>query len=237
MTGRWHDAPTELTQRHAFVTIWGPTGSGRTTLALTMPGPVALLHDCEKLEGIVQPAAQRTEVKMYDFSTRIQASSTQEAAKAANKVWVEFKRELVAACEWARTIVLDTHTAAWELHRYARFGKLTQVKPYHYPAVNQEWMALMTEIRDHEGVNFVGIGREKAEYKGEKATGDYIQAGQKNMEYLSDVVLRTDDDYDVTVTKPWWNGEYRDEVLPADTGLPTMLGLITESDPAEWGAD
>ncbi len=53
----WEDAPTEFTRRSVVLEIYGDTGTGRTTLALTAPGTIAVLHAAEKLEGLFQREA------------------------------------------------------------------------------------------------------------------------------------------------------------------------------------
>lgn len=54
---QWEQAPTLFTKRSGVIMeIWGPTMTGRTTLALTAPGPIALISFHEKIDGVVQAA-------------------------------------------------------------------------------------------------------------------------------------------------------------------------------------
>jgi len=238
-TVKWEDAPTEITRRDAFVTIYGDTDTGKTTFALSAPGPIALFNASEKIEGIVQPAAREKEIRIYDFAADILPGSPQTVAKHAATEWGKFKDAITDAMSWAKTIVVDTHSEAWELIRWARFGKLTQVKPYHYGPVNAEWMAIFKQFRNLEDVNFIGVGMIKEAYKNDKPTGKMVQAGQKQMGYMSDVVLRASrdgDDFVVEVEKPWWNGPLKGMTLENELAtFGNVLGMLSETDPDEWG--
>lgn len=234
----WEAAPTELTRRTAFVCTYGESGSGRTTFALTAPGPIALLHASEKIEGIVQPFAKKKDIRILDFGGIFEGSE-QEIAKQADVKVREVKAAIDDAFGWARTIVLDTHTEFWELMRLARFGKLSQVLPHHYGPLNAEWRTLFKRFRQQDSVNLVCIGQIRERYRNDKPTGKMEQAGQKEMTYFSDAVVRTErgknGDFGGVIEKGWMNAP--SEGMELDGEMLTfgwVLGLITGTDKETW---
>jgi len=242
---QWTDAPSLITKRTTFMSVYGRTGTGRTTLSLTAPGPIALIYSEEKHEGIVQPVVKNgKDIKLYNFGTIPATGDAASVIRLTVGVWEELKNALLDATEWAKTIVLDTHSEAWRVIRAARLGKLSQVKPYHYTPVNAEWVALMKKIRSQGNkCNFIALGGLKERYKNDKPTGIMEQSGQKEMDTLSDVVIRMkkkkDKGGDITfsagIEKGWYNAhaeglELEDELA----NFGQLMGIITKTDPAEW---
>lgn len=245
----WDDAPTEFVTRNTMMEIHGDTGTGRTTLALTAPGPIALIHTAEKIDGIVQPFAKKKKIRMHYFKTAFQGSN-KEIAQQAMDSWLRMEALWYDAFTWARTIVLDTHTEAWELVRLAHFG---DVKPSggrvdsNYGPVNAKWRSLFKYYREHTGTNLILIGQTKDEYKTNKKgissgiserTGNTILAGQKEVPYFVDCVVRTgkeDGDIYSTVEKGWMNFEIEgDRFMGNDSNFPSIMGAITETPKKEW---
>lgn len=211
----WEDAPTEVDRRVAVTEIYGDTGTGRTHLAFTAPGPIAYMGAAEKIEGLIQRASQRTKVRMVNFGGVF--SGDPESVKAqALPVWNGVMAAFYDALGWARSIILDTHTEAWELIRMAHFGGQ---KPEggrvdaNYGPVNALWRSLFKAARIQDTTNFIVIGQTKDEWvdgdegkqvggitikteKGSKGgigkrTGRTIRAGQKEIGMFCDVVVRT----------------------------------------------
>jgi len=229
--------------------IYGDTGTGRTTLALTAPGPIALIHASEKIEGIIQPFARDKEIRLFDFGVDLSGARGHEAvADEADKVWGAMSDAIYDAYEWARTIIIDTHTEAWELIRLARFGDL---KPSggridaNYGPVNAEWRSLFKHFRHQDGTNLIAVGQTKDEYRESKSgmgqrTGKTIRAGQKDVHYLADVIVRTERDiiantFTSKVEKGWWNAfseglEFDNE----DSRFGYVMAIVAESDEEEW---
>lgn len=55
----WEEVDDEVDYtRGAVIDIIGPEGTGRSTLALTMGGPIAYINSDEKIDGIIQPVAR-----------------------------------------------------------------------------------------------------------------------------------------------------------------------------------
>lgn len=233
----WDTAPTKFTKRTAFVQVYGDWGTGKTTFALTAPGPIALCHTAEKLDGVIQPFAESKKLALHDFSG-VYAGSKEDIARTANVAWKSLYDHCMAAVnEGYKTIIVDTHTEAWELIRLARFGKLAQVKPIHYGPVTAEFKGLWKRIKS-ANVNVIAVGQIREKYVNDKPTGEFEQAGQKDMEYLADVVVRCEFDggvFRTTVEKPWWNmSAFELELEDEMSNFPTLMGLVTQSDASEW---
>lgn len=234
-TSIWKDAPTELTRKEVFKLVYGPTSTGRTTYALTAPGPIALLHASEKVEGIVQRAAQDREVKILDFGTSL-SGTQQQQAQQADRAWKMVMEALDDAWTWARTIVIDTSTELWEFLRMARFGKLTQVMPHNYGPVYAEWRATLKKaFRDQQGTNLILVGQEKELYKNDKPQGKMIPAGQKSDPYDVDVSIRTSrgkkGEFKGEIIKGWYEASVEGMELEDDLyNFPSVMQLITGQD-------
>jgi hypothetical protein len=247
-SGLWDDAPTESIRRCVFIHIYGDTGTGRTSLALTAPGPIGLVHTAEKLEGVVQRYARQKSIKLVNFGG-IFRGTPQQIADQANPVWVKM---YTAWCDgmdnWARTLIMDTDTEGWEILRLARFGELNPRGRTDslYGPVNAEWRSLFKRFRSQERCNVIAIGQAKDEYidkvKDGKVTstktGRTIRAGQKEIPYMADIVLRTskqDGVFACTIEKGWYNAHTEGMSLEGDDiRIPYIVSLITETDESEW---
>lgn len=253
----WDAAPTELERECVFASVYGDTDTGRTSWALSAPPPIALIHAAEKIEGIVQPFAKEKEIRVFDFSVDLsKTANIDEAAALADKAWRRLRAAWYDAFTWARTIILDTDTDAWELIRFAFFGDL---KPSsgrietNWGPVNAEWLSMFKHFKHQNRANVIVISQTKDEYtkaaKGKmgERTGKTVRATQKNMGFLSEVVVRMRRDtggaFTATIEKEWWNGAMYgvkvDGALAEAYGrervdFATVMALITESDVAAW---
>jgi len=248
----WDDAPTEFVRRVALTEIYGDTNTGKTTLALSAPGPIAFLHAAEKVDGVIQDFARQKKIRVHNFNGTF-TGRPEDIARAAMEVW----KGLVAAWDdawgWARTIVVDTHTEAWELIRIAYFGgyKPEKGRPdANYGPVNAEWRSLFKKFRAQDRCNLIVIGQTKDEYKvaskgidnklGER-TGKTIRAGQREVPYFADVVLRMSregNDFVATVEKGWFHAELEGTpFINEDARYANIMGFLTQTREGEWGGE
>lgn len=235
----WEPAPIKFSKRAGILAVYGETDTGKTSFALSAPGPIALIHTAEKIDGVVQQFAAKKDIRMFNFGGTF-TGTPQEISEQANKVLAKMRAHLTDAIKWARTVVLDTHTEAWELLRLARFGKLAQVKPIHYGPVNAEWLSMMKMFRQAgANVNLIAVGQIREKYVNDKPTGRFEQAGQKGMSYLPDVIVLTErtkkGGFVGTIEKGWMNAET--EGLEIEDDMLTfaqVMGLVTGTDADEW---
>jgi len=128
-------APTEPRQKHVYMLIYGPTDSGKSTLALTAPGPICYMHGGEKVEGLIQRAciAHKKqfgyEMGEYNYSFPKPPEQKSEhrykalVEAAAAEKWKGFRLAYEEAfVKYARTIIIDTEWDLYTLIRFAYFG-------------------------------------------------------------------------------------------------------------------
>lgn len=250
----WEDAPTEITDRGVIMAVYGDTGTGRTTFALTAPGPIAFAHAGEKITGIVQTAARQKTVRVLNFGATLYGTP-QQIADQAQPIWRKTRDGLMDAltkASWARTGIIDTHNELWELLRLAEFGELNPQGRTDalYGPVNARWRSLFKWHRaqlEPRMKSLIVIGQTREEYKdvtknGRKEsvrTGRTISAGQKEVHYMADVVVRTsrgdNGEFLATIEKAWYKAEYEGVTLAnEDATYPKVMSLITETDESEW---
>ena len=246
----WEDAPSEITRKIVHMDIIGEEGTGRTSLALSAPGPIAFINADEKIQGIVQPHVQAgKKIKVASFGF-VASGSPEEVAASANPVWSKVKNWHRDSLSFARSTVVDTGTETWELLRLARFGTL---KPEGrmdalYGPVNAEYRTLIKQFRMQDRTNLITIHQVKEKYKegvkdGRKfsvATGQMVRAGFKEMGYLADIVVRTGKDittntFTARIEKGWYNAQVEGMVLEnEDIRFSYILSLITGLDEEEF---
>lgn len=132
--------------RRICMSIEGQEKKGKTHFALTAPGPIVYFNLDYGLDRV------RPEEKFPDLDLRVidvpsvaKDGHPDAIADQAKKIWEWLKIQHVNALDSARTVVYDSFTEMWELVRLARFGKLTQVSPQHYGAVNREFHEFIRE--------------------------------------------------------------------------------------------
>jgi hypothetical protein len=229
--------------------IWG---TGRTSLALTAPGPIAFIYFHEKIDGIVQKYANEKDIRMFKAGGvfRGESKDIQEAAWTAMEA---FESAYYDSFSFARTVIVDTHNEAWLLERLAEFGapkpSKGQVKN-NYGAVNNRWMSMLNMARSRaeskDMTNVIFIGQAEDEWKPnaqgfDSKTGRIVRmaSSASNQVLLkSDVSIKTDKkdgNFISTVMKGYWNADSEDSYLMNGSSTYSMLmGLITETDPKEW---
>lgn len=244
----WEDAPKGFDRRCVFMEIYGDTGTGRTRLALTAPGPIALAHAAEKVAGEVQRAVKElgSKLKIHNFGTTVYGTDPPAIAKQAQPVWRALRERWLGAPGWAKTRVMDTGSEAWELVRLARFGTVTpQGRTENlYGPVNAEWRSMFKSHGNQNYTNTIVIHQTKDEYvtkKGPKGTssertGETIRVAMKEMPFMAEVIIRTSKSggvFTATIEKGWHNAaaegtEFNDE----DATFENIMTLIEPS--VDW---
>lgn len=249
----WEDAPTEFVRRFTHMGIYGDTGTGRTSLALTAPGPIGLAHTAEKIDGVVQQHSKEKVIRVVNFGG-VFSGSPQQIAEQANPKWEALKVAWNDGVDnWAKTVVMDTDTEAWEILRLARFGTLAPKGRMDnlYGPVNAEWRGVIKRHRLTERCNVITIGQAKDEYIEKKTdkgsmgqrTGRTVRAGQKEIPYMADVIVRTHKTYaddggvvfSAVIEKGWFNAFIEGmEVFGDEVRFSYIMSLVTETDEEEW---
>jgi len=256
----WDDAPTEFSLRRCVSEIYGPSGSGRSTLALSAPGPIAYLFFHEKVQGIVQEFAKTKQIKWKKMGGSFRGSESNILDKASEAMR-RFEDFYYDSFSWATTVIVDTHNEAWMLERLGEFGA---PKPdggrvdQNYAAINNRWLSMLNHARDEADANrcnTIFVGQTESEWKEDakgfgKKTGKIVRidtSASQKVYLKSDVVIRTEvsinrrreHEFKAIVDKPWWNSAYMDFEIPLgdkpdQLQWPDVMGMITETDAEEW---
>lgn len=227
----WTRADSEMSQRLILLAS-APQKSGKTHFGLTAPAKkkgkrsgLGVFNFDIGLEGVVQKFQHDKEIHVCDCRLDIPRAGAkgwsqkemEATADSANRIWEKFLDRYQYALEHFRSIVIDTGTELWELHRLARFGKLEQVKPHHYGPVNAEHRELFRMAYDTD-VNLIYIQKMKDEYANDQRTGRLKSAGFSDAPYQSQANVRL--------------GRIRDE----DSGVVLFSATIDASSPENpWG--
>lgn len=252
--------------RRLVVALDGLEKTGKTRWALTAPGPIAYQNLDIGLEGVIESFQSEKVIFRADYGLDIGKDDTQATIMAkAGPEWLRFvtdwKEFVIPAMKkgLVKTGVWDTGSELWELQRLARLGKLTQVMPHHYTALNSEYQNLLREVYDTPG-NLVILHKLKPEWKDNPVTnkgnktGLFERSGYSGTGFLVQVnatcwreKLQGDPPgaptgpFHVTVRDCRQNATIAgmelvsgaDSPFPAD--FATLAGLVyPESDPAEW---
>jgi len=159
--------------------VSGLEKQGKTSFALSAPGPIIFFNLDYGMEGVIGKYTYLKDIYVKEYRYK-----RNDTADKYVQLWTGFVTDFYAALKsQARTIIIDTATEAWELLRLARFGKLTQVQPYHYGPVNAEYMALMREGYSYDK-NIILLHKLKKQYVNESFSGNYERAGFNNTGFL-----------------------------------------------------
>lgn len=216
----WEEVSSVWTPRAVALTIYGDSDTGRSTLALTAPGPIAYLHGHEKVDAILErKARENVDIRQHKFGGNMRGSSDVVQKRAQEEV-KSFEAALSDAYTWARTIVIDTETRLWELYQLARLGSMVRADrdakdnkkgQLIYQEINAAWGGMIQEYKDRletprqrdkaTGMpiytNLILICKTKDERRKDAQTGQMdltgrtVIASQKNTWFFSDMVIRT----------------------------------------------
>lgn len=252
----WEEVPDELTQRCTAMEIYGDTDTGRSTLALTAPGPIAYLHAHEKVDGLVQRVKKSgRQIKVHRFGGSFRGSPSDVQAQCTVNI-SRFEAAYFHAYTWARSIIIDTHNELWSIYQLARLGSLSHAQRSEkdqrkgqliYAEINNSFLSMLKEYRVRAGdplsdrhVNLILVGQIEDEYKNHEKTGKKVPVGQKKLGYFCDVRLsalydKRKNEFSAEVVKPWYNQDMRGFVAKGGVlKFSEIMSLITETDAEEW---
>ena len=241
--------PGELRVRSCTTSIYGMPNSGRTTLALTMPGDVCLCSTSEKVDGIVEEFAKRKDIYLKRVKTGFLSSWGEEKViELASQSLSEVEKSWSVGVSQFRTFIMDTHTDAWSIARHSEFGDYRATSgriESNYGGINVKFRALMALQRDNaykdNAASVILIGAAKEKWIGFDRTGRYYQLGNSCVDQLSDVVIFMERDevtgkIFATIKKPWFNAAFmnvRMEVTD-EIDLPLILSMISKTSVDDW---
>lgn len=266
-------APTEPRQSHVYMLIFGPTDSGKSSLALTAPGPICYMHGGSKVEGLIQrasidhiaefgyPMAEYNYAYLKPSSNKSPHAYRYALEQAAALKWEGFKlayEEALGNQEWcARTIIIDTERALYDLIRLSYFGgdrpDANYEKEYKntnnvnrqdlWGRVNSDWYDVMRQMAKVQTpgdkgytTNIILLTHAVDEWVDDKTTGELVPKSQSQIPFWVDVTVQTRIDkldatrskYYAKITKPWDNGSIRGKELEVTDNPESFEDIMFE---------
>ena len=247
---QWETIQSVCTQRHALIEVWGPQDSGKTHLALTSPGPIAMLTYAEKQGFVIEKFADKI-VKRVQLGAAYMEDDTECNIPIAIEKDLLLLASLKDAVTWARTIIIDSYTEAYLTTRIAAWGKAKPEGGRHetnWMGVNSRWAGILNFCKLQEGkpgciVILIGKSKDtwtKPKVGMGKKTGE-IERGTyySDTPFKCDVIIRTDRNakgkFIAMIEKPWEQYQVKGLVLKQKKiSIPRILGLCTGLPKSEW---
>jgi hypothetical protein len=183
-----------------FISVEGLQKCGKTEFGLSLPDPLYVLNLNHGLEGVIEKHVKKGR-ELYVES--IQIPLTKELpgqaftllSTAATEQWRKAILSLQEALRepTIKSIFIDTGSELWDLLRIARLGKLTQVMPVQYAAVNAEFRQL-NQLLLCSGKKVVMSHKVKPEYVNDQKTNRFERAGFGEVGFDVQVELRCERD-------------------------------------------
>lgn len=257
----WEDVGTTFTERCVFMDIIGPTGTGRSSLALSAPGPIAIIHANEKLQGLKQRVVVGgKKIREHKFGF-IPSNNADVNKQKAGVVYAGIRAHYFDAIDnWARTCVFDTGNEVWSTLRYATFGvetpKANRIDAV-WGGINKEMRGFWTDkYKSQDRCNLVTVHQAGNKWIDKLKDGvlrsvetDIVErkGGFKEVPFMADVIVQTwrgnDLSFNATIIKGWFNAAV--EGLPLNDGFlqscgysglnfASIMAMITDTPESEW---
>lgn len=258
----WEDVTGDLTERNAYIDIIGLEGTGKTKLALSMPGPVALIDGAEKTAGIMNAVVKETGkvIRRHKYVYTLTDKKEEDQKRASEVLDALVAKYRDAYTNWARTIVFDTGNRLWELVRLSHHGVL---KPKGnrmdalYGPPNAEIRGLLAdEFRGQQRAHLVTIHQMGDKYIDKMVdgamksirTGKFERKGGfKEVPFIANVIVECQRDenggFQAVLRKAWFNAAVEgitinDEFMQAlgysGMNLPSILAWIADETEDKW---
>lgn len=179
---------------------------GKTHFAMTAPGPFAYIDYDQGTEGVLEKFVEAgAEIYKCDLpkplivKAKITAATDKERERLEkvdlerrvsqyDDYWVKGRNAFVAGCDNKRikTVIVDTASEFYEALCLARFGRLTQVMPFMYGPVKQDFRDVLRLAFGRDDLNVFFINKMKKEYK-ENSKGDAVATGKMEMKGFDDL--------------------------------------------------
>lgn len=178
--------------RRLIASVYGQPKTGKTHFCLTAPGPIFFFNIDLGTEGVIEKHRDGLDggppKQIFVCNIRVPKGAAKDIYET---MWAELKQKVETVYKLHNgTVVIDTATEAYEVCRLSHFGKLTQVQPYHYGPVNNEWREFMRLAYDSP-MNTLLIHKVKPKYVNNVRTSEYEVSGMGEIGYLVQCNLST----------------------------------------------
>ncbi len=214
----WKPAPKTLDRRCILMVVYGDQGSGKTSLALSTPGPTAFFSYLENDEGKLQRFSNDKEIVTFKFARSYSFKANDVVIAEATKLETEFRaafNDAIGGIDkggeyhqgWARTIIIDTVRGFRELQRNADFGGLdVKKRSTSYAGLNARFAQYIFRFKEEaervNQTNLILVARTEPEWKRigndtmDSKTGRTLYSGHGTEEFDAEVRVRTHFDPD-----------------------------------------
>lgn len=191
---------TETKPKGILLSVDGLQKSGKTEFGLSMPDPLFILNLNWGLTGVIEKHVKLgRELYVQDIQIPLSKDLPGQAFTLLSGAAAEQWRKAILVLQEAladpniKSIFIDTGGELWDLLRIARLGKLAQVLPVQYTAVNAEFRQLL-QILLVSGKNVVLSHKVKPEYVNDQKTNRFERAGFGDVGFDVQAELRADRD-------------------------------------------
>ncbi len=176
--------------KRIILAVDGLEKQGKTHFSLTAPGPIAYIDIDIGSEGVVEKFLTSKEVHRHAVQVPVALGGLVDVVEC-EKQWQDLKNayQIALNAKGIKTIIFDTATEAWELLRLAKFGRLTQVMPYHYGPVNAEFRDVIRSAYTGDK-NVILLHKLKPKYVNDKRTAEYERTGYSDTGFLVQANVR-----------------------------------------------
>jgi len=227
--------------KRLILSVEGQEREGKTTFALSAPGPIALLALDPGLERVIEKWVGEKKIYVAEFDYR-DVGDQNEWRKMWRKMWDTYMDALNSP--EIRTVVVDTFTEAYELQRLAAFGQLSKVMPHQYAPVNAELRDMVRKAYKGDK-NLILLHKMKEVYQLNKKTGDdsrtgdMERAGWSKIGYEVQAELRTyrdENGFGVRVRNCRHNADIMGEEYgePVNDFVSVAMEMVEGSEEGDW---
>lgn len=177
---------TQEVQHRVILSVNSLEKCGKSRFMFMAPSPIAYMGFDKPPEDIIWQFSKDRIIYTKAYTTK---SSEQSAYQALKAEFMTDYRALLDSKE-LRTVAIDTGTQLWNMFRMAEFGKLTQVQPWLYTGLNEEYRNLINMAYDSDK-NVIISHKNKKRYiqavKGSEKEvwdGTYEKAGFSEIGFL-----------------------------------------------------
>ena len=177
-SGRFAHASSEIKPR-LIMAVVAKEGQGKTHFSLTAPDPIVTFNADFGLEGVVHKFIAQGKT-ILEYNVPMPNPQSREVEKEAMLIWddLEAAYNKVLGNPSVRSIIFDTAPEMWEIIRLAYLGKLAEVLPHHYTAVNNQFRRFLKRA-DKTDKNLILLHTMKPVYVGKNTTGEFEIDGFK----------------------------------------------------------
>ncbi|KKL57937.1 hypothetical protein LCGC14_2230450 [marine sediment metagenome] len=229
-----YDAKTIKIYPRLILSLCGLEKQGKTHFGLTAPGDIMYFNLDNRMEGVIDKFSQEKTISVVDISF---SDNQDKAIEEWDKYMTVYN--LALADPKIRTIIVDTATELWELLRFARFGRSSNVS-FLYAPLNAEFAKMIRQ--PSKNTNVIFLHKMKPVYLNDKRTGDYERAGFGNMGFTVQVNAQIwrdeegDRDFHCYIKDSGQNSDAAGEDLVGPLCNFPMLAttILPDTDPSYW---